>query len=100
MNFFLLQALPMATVACGKFNNLNVCRVITDSDSKGTDHPKYVEFHIPSESTPLEPGLPKWANYVKGVVSVFHGNSLLPLISTVNIKYFEMNQTIRKSSRV
>jgi len=69
-----LQALPMVTVAVGKLNNLNVCRIETDPASKATDDPKYVEFNVPSASNMIEPGNPKWANYVKGVVAGFHGD--------------------------
>lgn len=63
----------MATVCVGSLNELSVCRVETDSTIQGIDDPKYVEFNIPSETTSLEPGSPKWANYVKGVIAGFHG---------------------------
>jgi len=72
--FVLPMALPMVTVAVGKLNNLNVCRIETDPASKATDDPKYVEFNVPSASNMIEPGNPKWANYVKGVVAGFHGD--------------------------
>jgi len=71
--FVLPMALPMVTVAVGRLNNLNVCRVETDPDSKATDDPKYVEFSVPTPSSNIHPGNPKWANYVKGVVAGFHG---------------------------
>ena len=30
-----------------------------------------VSFQLPSKTTPLMPGKPNWANYIKGVVAVF-----------------------------
>lgn len=59
----------MATVCVGSLNNLQVCRVLTDSKIEGIDEPRFIEFCIPTLSSPLTPGLPKWANYVKGVIA-------------------------------
>ncbi|KZS17139.1 Galactokinase [Daphnia magna] len=72
--YVLPMAIPMATVCVGSLNELSVCRVETDSTIQGIDDPKYVEFNIPSETTSLEPGSPKWANYVKGVIAGFHAS--------------------------
>jgi len=66
----------MATVIVGSVNELSMCRIETDSEIQGIDVPKYVEFNIPSKDTTVEPGSPKWANYVKGVVAGFHGRVL------------------------
>lgn len=63
----------MATVCVGSLNELSVCRVETDSRIQDVDDPKYVEFRIPSEVAILQPGSPRWANYIKGVVAGFHG---------------------------
>lgn len=68
----------MVTVAVGSLNNLATCRV--ETNSTGADEPSYVEFDAPSSSSPVEPGTPKWANYVKGVIACFHG-----IIITFNI---------------
>ena len=59
----------MATVCVGSLNQLQVCRITTDSTIKGIDEPRFVEFAVPTASTPIKPGLPKWANYVKGVIA-------------------------------
>lgn len=67
----------MSTVCVGSLNKLSICRVETDSNIQGTDKPKYVEFGVPSASSPIEPGSPKWANYVKGVVAGFHGKTII-----------------------
>ena len=61
----------MATVSIGALNMQSICRI--ETDSKGVDDPRYVEFDIPSATSPIEPGNPKWANYIKGVVAGFHG---------------------------
>jgi len=70
--FVLPMALPMVTIAVGKLNDLNVCRIETDWTTEGTDNQGYVEF--PTASSLIRPGNPKWANYVKGVVAGFHGD--------------------------
>ena len=63
----------MVTVIVGNRTDSNTCRVLTTTESV-TD--RYVEFNIPSETQPLAPGKPAWANYVKGVVNCFKGNIL------------------------
>lgn len=62
----------MVTVLVGNKTDSGTCRVVTTSED--VDIPQYTEFDIPSEDKPLEPGLPKWANYVKGVVACFKGD--------------------------
>lgn len=57
------------TVIVGEKTENSTCRVLTTSDS--VDDPKYVEFAVPRAGNQLKPGLPKWANYVKGVVACF-----------------------------
>nr|CAH0112930.1 unnamed protein product [Daphnia galeata] len=70
--YVLPMGIPLATVIVGSLNKLSVCRIETDSKIEGIDLPKYVEFSIPSKTKAVEPGSPKWANYVKGVVAGFH----------------------------
>ncbi|XP_060567689.1 galactokinase-like [Ruditapes philippinarum] len=69
--FVFPMALPLVTVLVGKKTDGQQCRVLTLTD--GVDDPNYVEFPVPSESSPLTPGTPKWANYVKGVVANYKG---------------------------
>ena len=57
-----------------------MCRIETDSKIEGIDLPKYVEFSIPSKTKAVEPGSPKWANYVKGVVAGFHGSVMFLIL--------------------
>ena len=58
----------MITVIVGSPVEGSQCQVVTSAD--GTDEPKFVTFTNHSE-TPLAPGQPLWANYVKGVIANF-----------------------------
>lgn len=71
--FIILQALPQVTLVVGKKVDGSKCRVMTLAD---VDDPREVEFSVPTASCPLQPGNPKWANYVKGVVANFIGTYL------------------------
>ena len=75
MFHFNLQALPLVTVFVGKPSDGGMCRVLTLSED--ADQPNLAEFAVPSPDSPLEPGSPRWANYVKGVVNFFKGNMSL-----------------------
>jgi galactokinase len=45
------------------------CQIVSSAD--GADEPKHVTFTNHSDDTPLTPGKPLWANYVKGVIAKF-----------------------------
>ncbi|CAO1408953.1 unnamed protein product [Diamesa serratosioi] len=61
--FVLPMALPMVTILVGRKNGTKShCDITTLCD--GADEPRHITF----DSTDLQPGLPKWANYIKGVV--------------------------------
>ena len=66
-----MQALPLMTVIVGKQTNSGTCRAVTLSEN--VDKPFRVEFQVPTPDNPLKPGIPSWANYVKGVVANFPG---------------------------
>lgn len=66
--FVFPMALPLVTIVVGRRTQSGLCRVETLND--GADKPKYAEF----STTGLAPGVPKWANYVKGVVAKFPGD--------------------------
>lgn len=68
------QALPMVTVVVGSKTDTGKCHIVTTS--KDADSPLYTEFEAPSTGATLAPGAPKWANYVKGVVACFKGETL------------------------
>ena len=62
----------MMTIIVGNKTDSGICRVLTTADN--ADDPKYVEFPLHTEATPLQPGKPSWANYMKGVLVHFKGN--------------------------
>ncbi|XP_072169376.1 galactokinase-like [Diadema setosum] len=70
--FVFPMALPQVTILVGRKTSSGICRVMTTSDA--ADEPKLTEFPLPTSEKPLMPGLPKWANYVKGVVQNFKGS--------------------------
>ncbi|XP_070708114.1 galactokinase [Pempheris klunzingeri] len=64
--FVLPMALPLVTVVVGgQTTGLDVTVVTASEDA---DQPRRVDFSLPSDGSPLSPGLPSWANYVKGVI--------------------------------
>uniref|UniRef100_A0A0A1WFE0 Galactokinase n=1 Tax=Zeugodacus cucurbitae TaxID=28588 RepID=A0A0A1WFE0_ZEUCU len=63
--FVLPMALPMVTLVVGGRRTDNKASVFTHCG--GCDDPKQVEFSL----LELKPELPKWANYVKGVIQNF-----------------------------
>ncbi|XP_070579875.1 galactokinase-like [Ptychodera flava] len=69
--FVFPMALPMVTVVVGNKTSSGVCRVMTTADN--VDEPRAVEFPLPSDASPLQPGKPSWSNYVKGVIAKFKG---------------------------
>lgn len=66
---FLLQALELVTVIVGRKSDGDVCQVATCA--KGADEPHMITFPVPTPDSPLTPGKPSWANYVKGVIANF-----------------------------
>ena len=68
----------MVTVLVGNRTDSGKCRVVTTTED--ADSPKYTEFDIPSSDSPLKPGTPKWANYVKGVVACFKGKTVIYML--------------------
>lgn len=79
--FVLPMALPQVTVVVGGKSLTEECTVVTTTD--GADDPKEVKFLLPSEGNPLQPGSPKWANYVKGVVQNYKG-TLVPFNAVIS----------------
>ncbi|XP_071796907.1 galactokinase-like [Asterias amurensis] len=65
------MALPQVTVIVGNKTNTGLCRITTTAEN--ADEPRSIEVHLPSAEKPLQPGLPAWANYVKGVVQFYKG---------------------------
>ncbi|XP_055509986.1 galactokinase [Leucoraja erinacea] len=72
--YVLPMALPMVTLVVGCVTTDGIISLCTLA--KEADDPKYVEFPVTSEGNVLTPGLPKWANYVKGVVQYYRAGPL------------------------
>ncbi|XP_039990765.1 galactokinase isoform X2 [Xiphias gladius] len=64
--FVLPMALPLVTVVVGGRAPGQVASVVTANED--ADEPRRVDFSLPGDGSPLCPGLPGWANYVKGVI--------------------------------
>uniref|UniRef100_UPI00398E5B1A galactokinase n=1 Tax=Pristiophorus japonicus TaxID=55135 RepID=UPI00398E5B1A len=67
-------ALPMVTVVVGCPSTDGIISILTMA--KEADEPKRLVFPVPSEANPLSPGLPCWANYVKGVIQHYRAGPL------------------------
>ncbi|KZC08586.1 PREDICTED: galactokinase-like [Dufourea novaeangliae] len=66
--FVLPMALPMVTVVAGKRSNTKKCKIISLSETLGSEN--WVEFELITRES-IKPGEPKWANYVKGCIAHF-----------------------------
>ncbi|XP_037038437.1 galactokinase-like isoform X1 [Bradysia coprophila] len=65
--YVLPMALPMVTIIVGKVvPNSNIADILTCCD--GADDPRRIQFQLDN----VTPGLPRWANYIKGVI---HGSA-------------------------
>ncbi|CAK6966794.1 galactokinase isoform X1 [Scomber scombrus] len=64
--FVLPMALPLVTVVVGSQTSGQDVTIVTATEE--ADEPRRVDFSLPSDGSPLSPGLPSWANYVKGVI--------------------------------
>ncbi|XP_040885127.1 galactokinase [Toxotes jaculatrix] len=64
--FVLPMALPLVTVVVGSQTSGRDVTVVTATED--ADKPWRVDFSLPSDGSPLCPGIPSWANYVKGVI--------------------------------
>ncbi|XP_059180935.1 galactokinase isoform X2 [Centropristis striata] len=64
--FVLPMALPLVTVVVGSETSGQDVTVVTVTED--ADEPRRVDFSLPSYGSPLSPGQPSWANYVKGVI--------------------------------
>ncbi|CAK8684997.1 unnamed protein product [Clavelina lepadiformis] len=68
--FVFPMALPQVTVMAG-CRNEDASSIVVQTMATAADKPTCVNFHSPTADTPLTPGKPLWANYVKGVVQCF-----------------------------
>ncbi|XP_044734513.1 galactokinase-like isoform X2 [Chrysoperla carnea] len=65
--FVLPMALPLVTVVVGRPVDGNIASVTTTDPT--VDEPRIAQFSVTQEN--LKPELPKWANYIKGVVALY-----------------------------
>lgn len=65
------QALQLGTVLVGSPTQDGTISILTTAP--GADEPHRVQFPAPTQSRPLSPGRPHWANYVKGVIQHYRG---------------------------
>ncbi|NWW98546.1 GALK1 Galactokinase, partial [Caloenas nicobarica] len=72
--FVLPMALQLGTVLVGSPTKDGTISIITTSAD--ADEPRRVQFPAPSQSSPLSPGQPRWANYVKGVIQHYKGGPM------------------------
>ncbi|KAL2077920.1 hypothetical protein ACEWY4_025605 [Coilia grayii] len=68
------NALPLVTVVVGSQIPGNKITVITVSEA--LEESKRVDFDLPTSTTPLLPGKPRWANYIKGVIQHYRGHPM------------------------
>ncbi|XP_072501825.1 galactokinase isoform X2 [Notamacropus eugenii] len=68
------MALELVTVLVGVPRLDGLISLVTTSEY--ADEPRRVEFPLPTADQPLEPGMPRWANYVKGVIQHYPASPL------------------------
>ncbi|XP_069578568.1 galactokinase isoform X1 [Brachyistius frenatus] len=64
--FVLPMALPLVTVVVGSQTSGQDVSIVTATED--ADEPRRVDFSLAGDGSALSPGLPRWANYVKGVL--------------------------------
>ncbi|XP_059684262.1 galactokinase [Gavia stellata] len=69
--FVLPMALQLGTVLVGSPTQDGTISILTTSAE--ADEPHRVQFPAPRQGSPLSPGQPRWANYVKGVIQHYRG---------------------------
>ncbi|KAK5616908.1 Galactokinase [Crenichthys baileyi] len=72
--FVLPMALPLVTVVVGGPTSAQEVTVVTAA--KDADEPRRVDFALTGDGSSLSPGLPRWANYVKGVIQHYRAPAL------------------------
>ncbi|NXC22713.1 GALK1 Galactokinase, partial [Corythaeola cristata] len=69
--FVLPMALHLGTVVVGSPTQDGSISILTTSPE--ADEPRRVQFPAPHQGSPLSPGQPRWANYIKGVIQHYKG---------------------------
>lgn len=66
--FVFPMAIPLYTVYVGRPNGTDKIQLFTLAQ---VDEPRKIEIPLPTTGARLSPGIPKWANYIKGVIEHF-----------------------------
>ena len=91
------QATEFGTVIVGLRNDTEKCKLVTCADVG--EESSSVEFDAPKEDKPLEPGEPKWANYVKGVIAQFDdGKGIVPGFNAVIVSNVPLGSGLSSSA--
>ncbi|XP_076209711.1 galactokinase [Aptenodytes patagonicus] len=69
--FVLPMALQLGMVLVGSPTQDGTISILTTSVE--ADEPHRVQFPAPRQGSPLSPGQPRWANYIKGVIQHYRG---------------------------
>ncbi|NWH90169.1 GALK1 Galactokinase, partial [Aegithalos caudatus] len=69
--FVLPMAVQLGTVLVGSPRQDGTISIVTTSAE--ADEPRRVQFPAPGPGASLSPGLPRWANYIKGVLQNYRG---------------------------
>ncbi|XP_041265265.1 galactokinase [Onychostruthus taczanowskii] len=69
--FVLPMALQLGTVLVGCPTQDDTISIVTTSAE--ADEPHKVQFPAPRSNSSLSPGMPRWANYIKGVIQHYRG---------------------------
>lgn len=72
------QALPLVTVVVGAPASGQEVTVVTAAQD--ADEPRRVDFTLTEDGSSLSPGLPRWANYVKGVIQHYRGKYIYNMV--------------------
>ncbi|XP_038159116.1 galactokinase [Cyprinodon tularosa] len=72
--FVLPMALPLVTVVVGGRTSAPGVTIVTAAQD--ADEPRRVELSLTGDGSSLSPGLPRWANYVKGVIQHYRAPAL------------------------
>ncbi|KAJ3607596.1 hypothetical protein NHX12_024647 [Muraenolepis orangiensis] len=72
--FVLPMALALVTVVVGTRDAGRSVTIVTANEDVA--EPRRVEFQMPNDGSPLSPGQPGWANYVRGVVQHYRASPL------------------------
>ncbi|XP_034360358.1 galactokinase [Arvicanthis niloticus] len=75
------MALELVTVMVGSPRTDGLVSLLTTS--KDADEPQRLQFPLPSDQWSLEPGIPQWANYVKGVIQHYPASPLIGFSAVV-----------------